>query len=66
MYSNKTKNVLVENELTKFTDIWHKPIIGQSYFGNNESQNFWIFQPVYKIITTFSGLPNIINDWIDV
>ena len=38
--------------------------IGQSYFSNDESQNFWIFQPIYKTFTTLSGLPNIIDDWL--
>ena len=38
--------------------------VGQSYFSNDESQNFWIFQPIYKTFTTLSGLPNIIDDWL--
>ena len=34
--------------------------IGQSYFGNNGSQNFLIFQLINKTITTFAGLPDTI------
>ena len=36
--------------------------IGQSYF-NNEAQLYLIFQPIYKTITTFSGLEDTISEW---
>ena len=35
----------------------------QSYFNNDGSQNYLIFQPIYKTITTFSGLPDTISQW---
>ena len=37
--------------------------IGQSYFNNDGSQFYLIFQPIYKTITTFSGLKNTISEW---
>ena len=37
--------------------------IGQSYFNNDGSQNYSIFQPIYETITTFSGLTNTISEW---
>ena len=37
--------------------------IGQGYFNNDGAQLYLIFQPIYKTITTFSGLSNIISQW---
>ena len=37
--------------------------IGPSYFGNDGSQNFLIFQPIYKTLKTFAGLPDTIAEW---
>ena len=37
--------------------------IGQSYFNNIGAQLYWIFQPIYKTITTFSGFPDTISEW---
>ena len=34
--------------------------ISQRYLNNDGSQNYLIFQPTFKTVTTFSGLPNII------
>ena len=36
--------------------------IGQGYFINDGSQNYLVFQPIYKTITTFSGLPLAISE----
>ena len=35
---------------------------GQSYFNNDGAQLYLIFQPSYKTITIFSGLPFIISE----
>ena len=35
----------------------------QNYFNNDGAQLYLIFQPIYKNITTFSGLSNIISEW---
>ena len=53
--SNKTKHLLVENELKKLQTF-------DSYFNNNEAQFYSISQSVYKTITTFSCLPDTISN----
>ena len=58
--SNNTKHLLVENEFEKLqTCIF----IGQSYFNNDGEKLYLIFQPIYKTITTFSGLQDAISEW---
>ena len=37
--------------------------IGQSYFNNDGSQHYLIFQPTYKTFTIFAGLPDTISEW---
>ena len=37
--------------------------IGQSYFNNYGSQNYLIFQPIYKTIKIFSSLSDTISEW---
>ena len=37
--------------------------IGQSYFNNDGAQLYLIFQPIYKTITRYSGLPDTISEW---
>ena len=37
--------------------------IDQSYFNNDGSQNYLIFQTIYKTITTFSVLTSTISEW---
>ena len=63
---NKTKHVLIQNELKKEKTIktfCSSFLIGQSYFGNDGSQNFLIFQPINKTLTTFAGLPDKMAKW---
>ena len=38
-------------------------LFGQNYFNNDGAQLYLIFQPSYKIITTFFGLPFTISEW---
>ena len=61
--SNKTKHLLVENELKKLKTFDLDLFISQSYFNSDGVQLFLIFQPILKTITTFSGLPEIISQW---
>ena len=58
--SNETKHLLVENELIKLQTFNSCLFIGQSYFNNDGAQLFLIFQPIYKTISTFSGLSDTI------
>ena len=60
--SNKTKHVLVENELKKLQIFNSSLFIGQSYFNTDGTQLYLIFQPIYKTITTFYGLKHTISD----
>ena len=61
--SNKTKYVLVENELKKLKTFDSSLFIGQSYFNNDGAQLYLKFQPIYKTITTFPGLKNTMSEW---
>ena len=60
--SNKTTNLLVENEFKNAQTFDSSLFIGQRYFNNDRAQVYLIFQPIYKTITTFSGLPDTISD----
>ena len=60
--SNKTKRVLIESELKKLQTVDSSLFIGQSYFNNDGTQIYLIFQPIYKAIT-ISGLSNKIARW---
>ena len=52
-----------QNEIVKLQTYDLSLFIGQSYFNNDGSQNYLIFQPIYKTITTFSGLTDTISKW---
>ena len=46
--SNKTKHLLVENEMNKlktFDSSYHN---GKSHFGEDGTQNYLVFQPMYR------------------
>ena len=53
--SNKTKHLLVENELKKLQPFDSSLFIGQSHFNNDGLQLFLIFQPTIKTIIILSG-----------
>ena len=40
---NKTKHLLVENELNKFKTFDSSYFIGKSHFGDNGTQNYLVF-----------------------
>ena len=61
--SNKTKHLLVENEFKKLQTFDSNVFIGQSYFNNDGTQLYLIFQPIYKTISTFSSFPDTISKW---
>ena len=60
--STKTNHVLVENELYKLQTFDSNLFIVQSHFNNDGAQLSLIFQPIYKTITTFSGLKDTISE----
>ena len=45
---NKTKHVLVENELKKLKTFHLSYFIGKSDFEGNGTQNYLVFQPLFK------------------
>ena len=51
---NKTKHLLVENELNKLKTFDSGYFIGKSHFGEDGTQNYLVFQPMcryFKMIT---------------
>ena len=51
---NKSKNLLVENELNKLKTFELDYFIGKSHFEEDSTQNYLVFQPVnkyFKVIT---------------
>ena len=50
--SNKTKHVLVENELKKLKAFDWSYLIGKSHFEEDGVQNYLVFQPLNKVIAS--------------
>ena len=51
---NKTKHLLVENELNKLKTFDSSYFIGKSHFDEDGTQNYLVFQPInkyFKVIT---------------
>ena len=59
--SNKTKHVLVENELKKLQTIDSSLFIGQSYFNNDGAQNYVIFQSLYYTLKRLGDTEKIVS-----
>ena len=51
-----------EDKIVKLQRCDSSLFIGQSYFSNDGAKLHLIFQPVYKTITTFSGLRDTISE----
>ena len=51
---NKTKHLLVENELNKLKTFDSGYIIGKSHFEEEGTQNYLVFQPIYRYFELFS------------
>ena len=45
---NKTKHLLVESELNKFKTFDSGYFIGKSHFEEDGTQNYLVFQPIYR------------------
>ena len=56
--ANKTKNLLVENELKKLKSFDLSYFIGKSHFEEDGTQNYLIFQPMYKYFKRIAGVGN--------
>ena len=53
--SNETKHLLVKNEIKKKKNFDAAYLRGKNYFDDGDTQNYLVFQPVYKYFKTNSG-----------
>ena len=51
---NKTKHLLVENELNKLKTFDSSYFIGKSHFEEDGTQNYLVFQPMYRYFKVLS------------
>ena len=56
--SNKSKHLLVENELKKLKTFDSSYFIGKSHFEEDSTQNYLVFQPMYKYFKIITGVGN--------
>ena len=59
---NKTKHVLVENELNKLKTFDSGYFIGKSHFGEDGTQNYLVFQPMYRYFKMITNT-DYISSW---
>ena len=60
--SNKTKHVLVENELNKLKFFDASYFIGKSHFEEDGVQNYLVFQPLNKYFKVIAST-NYVSSW---
>ena len=62
---NKTKHLLVENELKKLKTFDSSYFIGKSHFEEDGTQNYLVFQPMYRYFKRIAGVGrgDYINYW---
>ena len=56
--ANKTKYLLVENELKKLKTCGSSYFIGKSHFEGDDTQNCLVFQPMYRYFKIIAGVGN--------
>ena len=56
--TNKTKHLLVENELKKLKTFDSSYFIGKSHFEEDGTQNYLVFQPMYRYFKRIAGVDN--------
>ena len=60
--TNKTKHLLVENELNKLKTFDSGYFIGKSHFGEDGTQNYLVFQPMYRYFKMITNT-DYISSW---
>ena len=55
---NKSKHLLVENEWKKLNTLDSSYIIGQSHSEKDGTQNYLVFQPMYRYLKRIAGVGN--------
>ena len=58
---NKSKHLLVENELNKLKTFDSGYFIGKSHFGEDGAQNFLVFQLMYRYFRFITNTSNILS-----
>ena len=58
---NKTKDLLVENELNKLKAFESSYLIGKSHFEEDGTQNYWVFQPLNKYFKLITNTLSILS-----
>ena len=61
--SNKTKHVLVENELKKLKTFDLSYFVGKNYFEEDGAQNYLVFQPIRRYFKIIAN-SKYISSWI--
>ena len=56
--ANKAKHLLVENELKKLKIFDSSYFIGKSHFEEDRTQNYLVFQPMYRYFKIVAGVGN--------
>ena len=56
--TNKTKHLLVENEVKKLKAFDSSYFIGKSHFEEDGTQNYLVFQPMYRYFKIIAGIGN--------
>ena len=59
--ANKLKNVLVENELKKLKAFDLSYFIGKSHFEEDGTQNYLVFQPMYRYLKLITNTSSILS-----
>ena len=55
---NKSKHLIVENELKKLKTFDPSYFIGKSHFEENGTQNYLVFQPMHRYFKQIAGVGN--------
>ena len=58
---NKTKNLLFENELNRLKTFDFSYFIGKSHFGEDGTQNYLVFQPMYRYFRLITKILDILS-----
>ena len=59
---NKSKHLLLENELNKLKTFDSSYFVGKSHFGENGTHNYLVFQPIYRYFKMITNA-DYISSW---